>query len=103
MGTSIFKGNPLNTNLLCDFQRGYVFQGESWPSWARTDMWAPEIHFVNGRFMVYFSARKTDLLCIGVAISKDPLNPFGPYEDYGEPIIDEYPGVIDIHWFQDPK
>ena len=69
-----------------DFQRGYVFQGDSWPTWARKDMWAPEIHFVNGRFMVYFSARRDLLLCIGVAISKDPLNPFGPYEDFGEPI-----------------
>lgn len=68
-------------------------------------MWAPEIHFVNGRFMVYFSARKksNSKLAIGVAISTDPKNPFGPYEDYGTPIIEDFYGAIDIHYFKDPK
>jgi GH43 family beta-xylosidase len=37
---------------------GYVFSKESWPIWAYTDIWAPEIHQIDGTFYVYFSARK---------------------------------------------
>jgi len=133
-------------------------------------MWAPEIHFVDGRFLVYYSGRKSvrakgkratvqksrchkgkcpkelkpkgqmkkikrkranvrkskchkgkcprqllskrkrantlrpgETLAIGVAISTNPESPYGPYIDHGSPIIDKYPGVIDIHWFRDPK
>ena len=70
-------------------------------------MWAPEIHFVGGRFLVYYSGRKRfDLggyLAIGVAISANPESPYGPYLDHGSPIIDILPGVIDVHWFRDPK
>ena len=81
-----------------------MFSPESWPSWAFADMWAPEIHLVDGNFLVYFSGRRriNNRLAIGVAISQDPSSPFGPYEDLGQPIIDEDPGVIDIHWFRDP-
>ncbi len=38
------------------------------------DMWAPEIHFVNGEYHVYFSGRKednSDQLAVGVAISTE--------------------------------
>jgi len=42
-------------------------------------------------------------LAIGVAISQNKSNPFGPYKDFGAPIIEGYPGVIDIHYFVDPK
>ena len=28
---------------------GHVFPAGSWPVWAATNMWAPEIHLVNGR------------------------------------------------------
>ena len=72
--------------------------------WAYRDFWAPEIHFVNGRYLVYFSARQksNDRLAIGVAISQNPIDPFGPYYDFGRPIIEGEPGVIDIHWFRDP-
>eukprot|EP00090_Calanus_glacialis_P047331 TRINITY_DN9771_c0_g1_i2.p1 TRINITY_DN9771_c0_g1~~TRINITY_DN9771_c0_g1_i2.p1 ORF type:complete len:263 (+),score=49.82 TRINITY_DN9771_c0_g1_i2:35-823(+) len=71
-------------------RRGWVFPRGSWPSWAYVDMWAPEIHFVNGIFTVYFTARKknTKKLSVGVASSLEPLNPFGPYEDLGHPLIE---------------
>jgi len=39
-------------------QAGYVFTPESWPKWAYCDMWAPEIHRVNGNYHVYFTGRK---------------------------------------------
>ena len=70
-------------------RRGWVFPRGSWPSWAYVDMWAPEIHLVNGTFTVYFTARskKTKKLCVGVAFSKEPNNPFGPYQDMGYPLI----------------
>ena len=59
---------------------------------------------MNNRYVVYFSARKKDLYFgIGIAESVNPLNPFGPYVDHGSPIIEGFPGVIDIHWFQDPQ
>ena len=44
-----------------------------------------------------------DELAIGVAISQNKSNPLGPYKDFGAPIIEGYPGVIDIHYFLDPR
>ena len=35
--------------------KGHVFPTGAWPSWAVENMWAPEIHFVNGTFVVYFT------------------------------------------------
>ena len=73
--------------------------------WAYDDFWAPEIHFVNSHYYVYYSARSiyNNKLCIGVAISSNNSNPFGPYEELDRPIIEHPDGVIDITWFQDPR
>ena len=67
-------------------------------------MWAPEIHPVNGTFYVYFSGRCPDTghHAIGVAISSSG-GPFGPYKDYGSPIIQDTSEVIDVTWFKDPR
>ena len=65
-------------------------------------MWAPEIHFVNGSFHVYFSAKSNinGRFSIGVAQSN---NPTGSFLDVGKPIIENSElGVIDVHWFKDP-
>ena len=77
-------------------RRGWVFPRGSWPSWAYIDMWAPEIHLVNGTFTVYFTARskKTKKLCVGVAFSVEPRNPFGPYQDIGYPLIQHKVGIL---------
>ena len=83
-------------------QAGYVFPSGSWPVWATGYMWAPEIHFVNGMFHVYFSAMSNinNRLCIDVAQS---INHTGSFLDVGAPIIEnEKVGVIDAHWFKDP-
>ena len=83
-------------------QRGFVFPSGSWPVWATGYMWAPEIHFVNGMFHVYFSGKSNinQRFCIGVAQSADHT---GPFVDLGTPIIEnEDLGVIDVHWFMDP-
>ena len=40
---------------------------------------------------------------IGVATSANKSNPFGPYVDSGDPIIEHTNGAIDITWFKDPR
>ena len=80
--------------------KGHVFPTGAWPSWAVENMWAPEIHFVNGTFVVYFTGwynhRPDKLLCVitggsvllwtvhrvhvGVAVSTSG-SPWGPYTD----------------------
>ena len=85
------------------FQKGYVFEHAYDIKWAEDDYWAPEIHFVNNNYYVYYSARNkfTKKMSIGVAISSNSSNPFGPYIDYNKPIIEHPDGVIDITWFHD--
>ena len=84
---------------------GHVFPANEWPTWAVTDMWAPEIHYVNNCYHVYYSARNraNSQLAIGCAISVECDNPLGPYRDNGNPILEHPLGVIDVHWFRDPK
>ena len=85
------------------FQKGYVFEHAYDIKWAEDDYWAPEIHFVNNNYYVYYSARNkfTNKMSIGVAISINSSNPFGPYIDYNRPIIQHPDGAIDITWFHD--
>lgn len=81
---------------------GHVFPAGHWPTWTLVDMWAPEIHFVDGKFHVYFAGRNIDsgVMNIGLAISDGP---FGPYQDIGQPLINNGNlEVIDITWFMDP-
>jgi arabinan endo-1,5-alpha-L-arabinosidase len=57
---------------------GYVFNSTSLPVWANggsfgPSFWAPEPHFVNGQWLVYFVARTAEeQLCVGVAASTTP-------------------------------
>ena len=32
--------------------RGHVFPNHSWPHWVVSELWAPEIHFVDGKWGV---------------------------------------------------
>ena len=91
--------------LTVHFQTGYVFPPHEWPSWAKGDMWAPEIHFVGNTFIVYYTARKksTDSLAVGAAISIVGRYPYGPFKDIGEPLIEDENGALDAHWFRDPR
>ena len=69
-------------------------------------MWAPEIHYVNNNYIVYFTARQkvTKALCIGAAVSTTGT-PLGPYKDLGKPLVTNTTykgiGVIDVHHFYD--
>lgn len=96
----LFSSDLVNWDLTT-----YVFTKNGWPSWCKDDMWAPEMHHVNSTFYVYFSCRIADRLyhySIGVAISTSG-SPFGPYKDYGESIIDEPFGAIDVTYFKDNR
>jgi hypothetical protein len=80
---------------------GYVFPREHKPLWAAdnegiSDYWAPEMHWVNGEYRVYFVARDKESgeLCIGLARSVKANGPF---------VADKVPvlkgNVIDPHLF----
>jgi Glycosyl hydrolases family 43 len=56
--------------------------------WAEKQMWAPDAACKNGKYYLYFPAKKTDgIFQIGVAISDSPVGPFLPQP---EPIKGSY-------------
>jgi hypothetical protein len=75
-------------------QVGHVFPSGQWPSWAKSDFWAPEIHKVGAHYVVYFSARGSDgMLAIGAASATSAL---GPFTAPAQPLIhDAAMGLID--------
>lgn len=71
-------------------QAGSVFNER--PEWAETNFWAPEIAEHQGRFFVYYTAKKKDgPLCVAVATAEQPA---GPYKDHG-PMVCQEVGSID--------
>ncbi|MBA3501043.1 MAG: family 43 glycosylhydrolase [Myxococcota bacterium] len=55
--------------------------------------WAPELHEVGGKFLVYYTSVNADnVLSIGVATANSPT---GPYVDRGTPLVEHPQGVID--------
>ena len=85
--------------------RGWLIRSTNWPVWARGRMWAPELHFVNGRYITYFTAADIDdKLNIGAAVATTD-DPFGEYRDIGKPLVvkrQSLAGAIDPHYFKDP-
>lgn len=80
-------------------QVGWVFPTP--PEWtACCDYWAPELHIINGKFLVYFTARdKSHKLTIGAAVASNIL---GPYVDRGGPLVtNSSEGVIDATVLRD--
>ncbi|TXK49106.1 family 43 glycosylhydrolase [Pontibacter qinzhouensis] len=70
---------------------GHVFP-ESLPEWAEAHFWAPEIAHENGKYYIYYTAKKKGgNLCVGVASASSPT---GPYTDHG-PLICQEVGSID--------
>jgi xylan 1,4-beta-xylosidase len=69
---------------------GAVF--EEPPAWSSGSYWAPEIAEHQGRFFVYYSARKKNgPLCVAVATA---ARPGGPWTDHG-PLVCQEAGSID--------
>lgn len=55
--------------------------------------WAPEMHEVDGKFLVYYtSVNAANVLCVGVARATSPM---GPFTDRGSPLVEHPQGVID--------
>lgn len=59
--------------------------------------WAPEVSYVNGRFLLYYSVGNEEQMQIRVAESRHPA---GPFEDCGVRLTSE-PFAIDPHVFVD--
>jgi len=79
---------------------GPVFTSATKPSWASSHFWAPEMHKVGSKYVVYFSAKRSinNVFAIGAAWSKSPT---GPFKDIGKPLVVEpSPGAIDAHYFR---
>ena len=80
-----------STNLVNWEIIGHVFP-ENLPDWAEANFWAPEIMYEDGKFYVYYTARKKDgPLCTAVASA---TNPEGPYTDHGALVCQDI-GAID--------
>lgn len=59
------------------------------PAWVRSDagLWAPDIHYFNGQYYLYYTASDTVAggSAIGVATSPSPT---GPWTDAGAPVVE---------------
>lgn len=68
---------------------GYAFPDGQRPSWIVDSCWAPEYHFIGGKWLLYFVGRhaNTKLLSVGVAVSTTG-SIAGPYVDaIGAPLV----------------
>ena len=97
----IFPIQRATGNKLGDFKEvGKVFEPGKAPAWVQKDFWAPEIHRVDGKWVVYYTARdQSGKLSLGAATSDKAS---GPYKDLGRPLLqDPRTGVIDSTHFKD--
>lgn len=72
---------------------GYAFRTK--PSWALSSFWAPELFFRNGKYYLYYVARRaTDSIsCIGLATAENPEKGFtdhGVILSFGREAIDPF-------------
>ncbi|MCC9166901.1 family 43 glycosylhydrolase [Pontibacter harenae] len=80
-----------STNLVDWETVGHVFP-DKLPDWAEAHFWAPEIAYEDGRYYIYYTAKKKGgNLCVGVASASSPT---GPYTDHG-PLVCQEVGSID--------
>ena len=66
----------------------YPKSGGAQPAWISTDCWAPELHFLAGRWLAVYVGRaaSSGLLSIGVGWSTT-ASPAGPWVDSGAPLV----------------
>jgi arabinan endo-1,5-alpha-L-arabinosidase len=92
-----------STDLVHWKHRGLVFTNATRPAWAKSDFWAPEMHKVGARYVVYFSARQRSNNGFGIGAAWAD-KPTGPYHDLGRPLLaPPAPGAIDAHYFRSSK
>lgn len=56
------------------------------PRWVTTDMWAPHIHRVDDRYLLYYSARRFGSAGFAIGVASAPT-PTGPFRDRGRPLL----------------
>ena len=113
------KAGNLNFHLIPMFSSAdlvnWTYEGDAFkkrPKWLAPDsgMWAPEIDYVGGQYLLYYTAPDTNPdvtgggSAIGVATAKSPL---GPWTDSGDPVVDPAPPPNccpnDKRWTFDPE
>ncbi|GGJ33246.1 family 43 glycosylhydrolase [Deinococcus roseus] len=89
----------------------WSYQGDAFkdkPAWVKNDagLWAPDIEYINGKYLLYYTASDTVAggSAIGVATSDSPL---GPWVDSGTPVVEPHRppnccGENDRRWTFDP-
>jgi arabinan endo-1,5-alpha-L-arabinosidase len=74
----------------------WTYMGDAFsakPAWVDpgAGLWAPDIHFFNGQYYLYYTASETSLpgggSAIGVATA---LSPLGPWIDSGSPVVEPH-------------
>jgi arabinan endo-1,5-alpha-L-arabinosidase len=77
------------------------------PSWVSKFLWAPDVVYHGGRYLMYYAASDTSLpgggSAVGVATSNSPT---GPWTDSGSPVVPPTPhpnGSGDKRWEFDPE
>lgn len=109
-GSLVFSSIPTyrSTDLV-----HWSFVGEALPTkpaWIGDgDMWAPDVAYVDGRYVLYYTATNTVApgggSAIGVATSASPA---GPWVDSGGPVVEPMPAPgnadpADRRWVFDPE
>jgi arabinan endo-1,5-alpha-L-arabinosidase len=76
------------------------------PSWVSGFVWAPDVVFHNGHYLMYYAASDTSLpgggSAVGVATSNSPT---GPWVDSGHPVVPPtpHPNGSGARWEFDPE
>ncbi|HXH99394.1 MAG TPA: glycoside hydrolase family 43 protein [Sphingobacteriaceae bacterium] len=79
-----------------------VFPSGQAPAWVVGGAyWGPEVHYINGKYVCYYSAKGADgWFKIGVATSSSPE---GPFTDKGSPLVSNANySLIGPTFFRDP-
>jgi arabinan endo-1,5-alpha-L-arabinosidase len=85
----------------------WTYEGDAFPTkpaWVSGFVWAPEITYRNGKYMLYYGASDTSLpgggSAIGVATSSSPT---GPWTDSGQPVVEPQGPPGSRRWIFDPE
>jgi arabinan endo-1,5-alpha-L-arabinosidase len=74
------------------------------PAWVTGDIWAPDVVFHGGRYLMYFTASNTEIngggSAIGVATSASPT---GPWEAMSTPVVAPSAFQDGTRWNFDPE
>ena len=63
--------------------------------WVSSQMWAPDVAYVGGKYYLFFPARdKDEIFRLGVAVSDSPTGPFTPEPNYIEGSYSIDPAVL---------